>query len=183
MDYRTQYRNWLDSLSTNRQCSIADNYSKLLNTLDSMEYRYDIYMDENREGDGINMRYLFARTNYGRNAVNDICEDLARPCTVYEMMLGVAYKLNKTLWLTHNEFDLGSYLWDMIQSLGLDIYTDDAYDEGAVVSAVTKALNHDYDPDTGAGGFFTVSQHNHVNKDLREVELWILMNLYTIDKA
>ena len=152
-------------------------YSKLLETLDKIEYRYNNVMDESRYVDGITNRYHFADDiHINKDYAGDV---LARVPSVLEVMVALSWRINNILQRTNRDRSEPRWFWDMIFSLGLEIYTDDAFDEGEVIRIVNKALDGDISRE-GEGGFFTVdtSLFPNVNLDMRKLDLWSQSSWY-----
>ena len=168
---------FLERLYFDWMCDIVGNYhtySRLLTRLHRIDFVYILPMDENRERDGIDLRYRFA---YDENSVDDdfLSE---RPCSVLEMMVALALRIEEDIAY---DPDVGSrthcWFWDMVHSLGLDGMDDYNYDEDYVDDVVDQFLYREYKRN-GEGGLFTIENCPH---DLRTVEIWYQMGWYLND--
>lgn len=168
---------FLERLYFDWMCDIVGNYhtySRLLTRLHQIDFVYILPMDENRERDGIDLRYRFA---YDENSVDDdfLSE---RPCSVLEMMVALALRIEEDIAY---DPDVGSrthcWFWDMVQSLGLDDMDDYNYDEDYVDDVIDRFMYREYKRN-GEGGLFTIQNCPH---DLRTVEIWYQMGWYMND--
>ena len=142
-------------------------YSKLLSTLFDIDYSYVIENDGNRYSDGIDLRYA---CNYETGI--DIH---MKSCTVLEMMVALAIRCEDDIMGDPELGDRASvWFWDMIKSLGLDVYRDISFNEPDVLRIVDIFMNNDYKHD-GDGGLFFLPEYPF---DLRTMEIWDQMSAY-----
>lgn len=169
-----EYFEWLfDLVSGNRHPELS--YRKLLMHLHRTEFRYHISNDDNRAGDGIELRYRF---KFRRNLDFDHRKELPGPCSVLEMLVALALRCEETIMDDPDYGDRTSqWFWRMIKNLGLDRMLDSRYDESYVEEVVNRFLDREYEPD-GRGGLFTVK---NCDCDLREVEIWTQMMWFLND--
>lgn len=163
------YFNWLVDLISRNRYSEEISYRKLLSHLHSIDFRYSILMDQNREEDGINLRYRFALTQGYENSIDEILDILDGPCSVLEMMVALALRCEETIM---DDPEIGDrtrqWFWGMVVSLGLGSMYDSGFNDRYVDDVIERFLDRDYDPD-GSGGLFTIK---HCDRDLRTVEIW-----------
>jgi hypothetical protein len=146
-------------------------YRKLLTYLHDTEFIFTISKDENRAQDGIDLRYRFVLLN----ETEDLLKYLGGPCSVLEMMIALAIRIEEDTMDDPAYGDrTGQWFWGMITTLGIGAMTDDRFDKEYVSEVITRFLNRDYDPD-GKGGLFRL---RHCNRDLRDVEIWHQMCWY-----
>lgn len=149
-------------------------YSRLLRYLHSVSFQYSIPMDENREVDGFELRYRFARENNLSEVEVASCLD-TRPCSMLEMMVALAIRMEEHIM---EDLDIGDrtgeWFWEMIVSLGLDSMTNTRFEWDRVIEATNRFLNREYTRD-GEGGLFTV--HNS-RQDMRSLDIWYQMCAY-----
>lgn len=138
-------------------------YRKLLAYLHDTEFIFSISRDANRAEDGMNLRYRFAyETNYPEIYLDG-------PCSVLEMMLALAIRIEETIMDDPMVGDrTGQWVWGMINNLELGYMDDARFDKRRVEYVITRFLRRDYDPD-GRGGLFTIK---NCRDDLRDVEIW-----------
>lgn len=155
----------------------ARNYGALLNFMYNMEFEYIIPLDENRAYDGLNLRYLFsteAPYNY-----NDILDALDEPCSILEMIIGLAHRIETDITCEPDGIDRTSeWFWQMISSLGLEDMTDSNFDSDKVIDILRCFLDRRYSPN-GQGGLFTVDNYDG---DMRDVEIWYQANIWLNEK-
>lgn len=166
------YFDWMCSIICDSRHFNWGSYRTLLKYLYNRDFYYIIDMDDNREADGMDLRYRFAYENNYNNAMVASYLD-NKPCSILEVM---------TSLIIHCEEIMGfkdeSWFYDMITSLGLISMTDDNFDGAYVDVVISKFLNRDYERD-GKGGLFTVANRR---QDLRDAEIWYQMNWYLKEK-
>lgn len=163
-----EYFMWLRDLVCSDHFSNTNSYDKLLMHLHNTEFVYLIPKDQNRAADGESLRYRFAMAK-GYSDRAWISECLAGPCSVFEMMVGLANRCEETIMddpLIGNR--TGEWFWGMVTNLGLGAMYDRRFDKRYVHEVISRFLNREYEPD-GRGGLFTVS---HCSHDMREIEIW-----------
>ncbi len=133
-------------------------YSKLLAHLHDIDFRYSMLRDSNRAEDGVSLRYRFG-----------FDKDIDGPCSVLEMLLGLAIRCEETIMDDPSKGDRTTqWFWTMINNLGLSDQRDDIYNKRYVDRVIEEFLNRDYSPD-GRGGLFYIPSCKY---DLRDVEIW-----------
>lgn len=173
---RKEYFEWLLNLMCKERFGSGISFRKLLHCLHSRKFTYLIPKDSNRAEDGMELRYRFA---YEKTIHDDlmmtIVDDLYGPCSVLEMMVGLAIRCEENYMddpLYGNRTD--QWFWGMITSLGLGSMTDDNFNKEEANDILTRFLNRDYAPN-GRGGLFTI---RNCDVDLREVEIWYQLCWY-----
>ena len=166
-----QYHVWLTSLVSDEHHQRY--YQALLEVLDETQFSWSVSNDMNRAADGIELRSRFAEEyhlDYRR-----IRDYLERPCSLLEMMVGLACRCEDSIMgddyfgdRTHKWF------WDMISNLGLYSMDDENFDEDYVQCVLQSLLRRTYKRN-GEGGLFTVPG---CYRDLRKVEIWYQMCWY-----
>lgn len=154
----------------------GDKYTVLLLELHHKHFYWLNPNDENRATDGLSLR------NAWWNIIKEQGLDLAKaddgeayyvydaiqgPCTVLEMMIGFADRLQVMM----DPDEPYGWFWAMLGNLDLDEATDLVFDEKwsvRVSKRLSKALDRTYEFD-GSGGFWPLRAPK---KDQREVELW-----------
>lgn len=144
-------------------------YRKLLSTLHTREFYFILPMDENRALDGIDLRGRFAYEIEDKFDRCDVLECLDGPCSVLEMMVALAIRMEEEL------IGFGpQWFWLMIFNMGLNDMLDGAFDRYKVEHAINILLDRAYEKD-GTGGLFIVKKHV---EDLRDIEIWYQMQWY-----
>lgn len=168
-----QYLIWLCHLEKFR------NHTKLFEELHDSEFYYSIERDENRAGDGMELRE-------GYNIPHDITfgeRDLRiyfveRPCSVLEMLIGLAIRVDEEYLGDPSDPHPEDFFWEMIKNLGLDGYTDGRFDVGSVERRVSMWLDRQFTKN-GLGSPFPVYDDD---RDQRNLEIWDQMNSYINEK-
>lgn len=127
--------------------------------------------DINRIDDGISLRERYC--NRYRVKYSDLIFE--EPCTVLEMMIGLALRMEKNFGIKKT----ADWFWELIGNLKLTAYDDEAYevDENAskkVDRILAKLLERKYHHN-GNGGLFPLA---YPDKDQKELEIWYQMNAY-----
>lgn len=169
-EVKNAYFAWLCRLVGEK---LGDRYTYLLRRLDDTPFYWTVRMDENRAGDGMDLRYRFTcEQMYDMEAE---CKLSGRGCSMLEMMAALSLRCDEDVTY---DFDIGSragiWFYNMLESLGLLCMTDDQYDDGYVDFVIQRFLRHDYEPN-GKGGLFTVPSFFG---DMRQMEIWNQMNTY-----
>ena len=170
-----KYFEWMYRLVySNDDKHIKLSYRKLLKHLHKLEFTYILCMDENRESDGIDLRYRFGyEQGYGSPMISTYLDD--KPCSVLEMLVALAMRCEEHIMNNPSIGNrLGQWFWNMIVSLGLGYMKDDRFDSNHVDTVIFRFLNRDYEPN-GEGGLFTIKD---THRDLRRVEIWYQMCWY-----
>ncbi len=149
-------------------------YTKLMRHLFQRPFDYILDRDSNRYEDGINMRYLFGSyREISQSTIASYLDDA--DCSMLEMMVALAMRCESIMSDPDNYGDqTASWFWEMIESIGLDMYDDDNFDIEEVDRLIDICLNRTYEPD-GSGGFFTLYDPPG---DMRDVEIWVQMSWY-----
>ena len=143
-------------------------YRKLLMFLHGTEFRYLLQRDQDRAGDGINLRRRFA-LRYDESSYDIIMEALDGYCSVLEMIAALAIRCEETIMDDPYVGDrTRQWFWLMILNLGLSSSTDDKFDISYVREVVTTFLDREYEPN-GKGGLFVIRD---CGQDLRDVPIW-----------
>lgn len=162
---RDLYFDWLYSLAMNGN----EEYKYLCAYLHGRDFVYILPMDDNRFEDGISLRYRFGREQGFPNSA--VARELdTRPCSVLEMMVALALRIEEEIM---SEEDLGDrtseWFARMLYSLDLLEMTDRRFDESVAERAINNFLNRNYRRD-GKGGLFTIC--DRPDRDMRNVEIW-----------
>ena len=167
-ELQNRYFEWLYYLVCGNDEYNRLSYRKLLSFLHSVEFTYVIDFDGNRAQDGIDFRYRFGHEHgFSQSMIRTCLDD--RPCSVLEMMVALAYKVEEQI-MDNNEYGnrTGQWFWNMIVSLGLGYMNDLDFNESAAYRVISKFLDRRYSPD-GKGGLFTIENCPY---DMRDVEIW-----------
>ena len=172
-DLDSKYYNWLVQLVCPDR-RIGEDYRYILQHLYSVNFRYVLPMDANREEHATNFRYRFGDEN-GYEQYEIANELDYRPASILEIMVELAVRIEETIMQDDEYGDRTSiWFWDMMYSLGLDHMTNSKYDEKEADYVISRLLDRDYAPN-GKGGLFTV---NDPYEDMRYVHIWAQAQWY-----
>lgn len=173
-DLNDRYFHWMYQLVYDERYCEGLSYYVLLKHLNGIDFCYGVAMDNNREEDGIDLRYRFGYENsYKRSMISAYLDN--RPCSVLEMMAALAFRCEEHIM---NDPAVGNrtgqWFWSMIKSLGLMGMDDDHFDEEYVNKAIHRFLNREYERN-GTGGLFTIENST---RDMRTAEIYYQMCWY-----
>lgn len=175
MKYEDQVKNryfeWLYNYACNGRINEKVSYRKLLMTLHDIQFDFYIRNDLNRAMDGVNLRYRFA-TVIRDNKAFDILDE---PCSVLEMILALAIRIEETIMDDPRYGDrTQQWFWSMLSNIGINRITDDIFDKQYVYDKIYAFLERRYESN-GKGGLFYI---RNCDQDLREIEIWTQMCWY-----
>ena len=174
-EVQDDYFAWLYDLACGNRYAPEISFRKLLSYLHSVDYIWQIPLDENRAEDGISLRYRFARLQVHEDLVNAVADMLVGPCSVLEMMVALALRCEEDIMDDTAYGDrTRHWFWNMVVSLGLGSMTDDRFDKRAADEIVKTFLYRKYEPN-GKGGLFTIKR---CQDELRGVELYTQLCWY-----
>lgn len=172
-DVKSEYFEWLIACVCDDHFAEQISFRKMLEYLYNTEFIWKMKDDKNRIGDGLDLRRRFSKAMGFE--YNYFLPDLDEPCSILEMILGLAFRCEETIMQDPRKGDRTTqWFWGMINNLGLGGMTDERYDEKQVEEIIDIFLKRKYEPD-GRGGLFTV---RHCEYDLRGVEIWRQMCYY-----
>lgn len=167
----SEYLRWLCRLVSVDQ--MEEDYWALINRLHDIPFYWTIEQDENRCEDGARLR-----TRFLEEEGLDIKEDFSSPCTVLEMLIGLAIRMEFQLWDIGEPDRTADRFWELIDNLGLLRFTDDEYYFARGEEYVTEVVhNMMYRRFTrsGDGSLFPLKRSR---KDQRKAEIWYQMGEY-----
>lgn len=147
---------------------------ELFRYLHSREFTWCFPHDENRAKDGTDLRRRFY---LDCPEFKDYVHFLDGPCSVFEMMVGLALRTEETLMANPAYGDRTKHWFNvMSSSMGLraPYAIDRSFDIDYVENCVDRCLNREYDAD-GTGGFFRVRDFDG---DMRDMEIWSQLHAF-----
>lgn len=156
----------------------SQEYSILLDELHKIKFYSLIPNDDNRGADGLYLRSTFL-DEVGPSWSPSLPTG---QCTVLEMMVGLAYRLEFETAQSKWEKTVSEWFWILIDNLGLINYDNDAYfTNGKVETDIPKIIDRmlarEYDAD-GNGSLFPLK---NPKKDQRRIEIWYQMTNYILE--
>lgn len=167
-------------------CGIVDadredkTYIFLMRKLFDTEFSYEtarlVPNDDNRIEDGLKLRedYLEETKNLDHLI-------LCGPCSLLEMMIGLAKRIEDTFGM----YDYISWFWEMVGNLELLEFDDSSYiwkpktyDGEIIDEIICRLLNRTYSRN-GDGSMFPM---NKPKRDLRKTEIWYQMSNYLVER-
>lgn len=149
----------------------TNTYDKLINHLFHKSFVFfENTMDGNRFDDGISLRYRFgSRCGYDDSVISSIIDN--RDCSVLEMMVALAIKMDNIMDDFEHDDRIGDWFWIMIKNLGIFQCDDDHFDSIVVEEALNKFMQREIDED-GSGGLFIVPGSTRMNR----LDIWYQMH-------
>lgn len=144
-------------------------YWSLLRDLHAIEFVWVVIGDDNRAGDGLEVRKEFLRQAY-------LDEDPAWMdigCSFLEMLIGLAKRAEFDTYMTTSQ-----WFWIFIENLGLTDFNDsEPWNARVVGDVVDRVIWRTYHRN-GQGGIFPLHDTDH---DQRKVELWYQFCEYLVE--
>lgn len=142
-------------------------YSELLYILHDTDFVWVVPQDESRETEGLMLRESF----YNLDNSQDWIMFLDKPCSVLEVLIPIAHRMNDILESEDSSDMTRVWFWELIRNLGLKKYSnirleyedreDDLIDIHLILSSW---MNREFEPD-GTGSIFPLKSPT---KDQRE---------------
>ena len=174
-EMKHQYLSWLYNKMVKEEDQ--NKYWLLANYLFRIPFRWSIPNDDNRAADGVKFRGDFI---VKKTKTYDIWWDA--PCSVFEMLVGLACRMEDILENPYRASFVGDWLVLMFSNLGIQSYTDSNWSsdvEKIIDRKIDLFLDRQYDRD-GNGGLFPLEKNGV--KDQRKVEIWYQLMKY-IDES
>lgn len=177
-DITIEYINWLYDLAFANKA----NYVELAHYLYETPFYYINEMDGNRYEDGVTLRYRFCQ-KFGYDQSLIARELDSKPCSVLEMMVALALRIEENILDNSEEDRTHVWFWMMLTNAGWQSYDDNmVYYLGEYAGEKIKEdlnifMEREYRPDGSDGNIFTTKR----NADLRFVEIWCQAMWYITD--
>lgn len=164
LDLWADYKDWL----LWRVHFSRPGYGNLMKLLHTTNFKWSVPFDENRAADGMTYRDEF----FGSCSLEE--GSFARPCSVLEMLVGLAIRIDNEFIGDPAEEKPDIIFWEMLENLGLEEYTNKHWDYDAVCDILDEWLDREFDSD-GEGSIFPIKDPF---RDQTEIEIWSQMNDY-----
>ena len=166
-----EYFEWLYNYVCKGRAHDKVSYKKIFKLLYDIEFTFYIRNDLNRARDGVDLRYRFALLK-NDDTIMDVLDE---PCSVLEMMIALAIRIEETMMDDPRYGDrTNQWFWLMMSNLGLKYMTDDVFDEVKANDIIYTFLERQYSPD-GKGGLFYI---RNCEEDLTQIEIGTQVNWY-----
>lgn len=157
--------------------NLTKTYWALLRLLHKKEFTWDpktMERDGNRAQDGKDLRQEFMRETGIRVPAREK-DWLNYGCSFLELMVALAWHLE----FEDADKNQSEWFWVLIDNLGLTECTDANPPNPDTINLILDTvIDRQYAP-SGAGGFFPLE---NAEEDQREVELWIQLNKYLLER-
>lgn len=156
---KNEYFHWLTNFVYNDDPSlpVTMQYRKLLLALMNKPFVVVNERDDNRAGDGVDLRRVYG-----------VYFD--EPCTILELMIALSNRIESDIMGNSNYGDrTGQWFWRMVYSLGLSGQNDINFDDGYVDFVLERFNRRQYAPN-GEGGLFTVNGSS--GPPMCDIEIW-----------
>lgn len=176
-DIKVDYFHWLCELI--KADEPDHSYMILARQLHNKEFFSLIVNDNNRAEDGKKLRDIYADESPYRFCDYEVLEG---PCSVLEMLIGLASRMEDILHDPEKGDRTINFFWEMIENLELGDCSDDNYngpyfDPLCIDERVNIFLDRRYKK-SGKGGLFPLK---YSKKDQRKIEIWYQMSQYLIE--
>lgn len=145
-------------------------YYELLHILYDTEFVWIIVGDDNRAGDGRDLRVEFLRES--RLGNDSVWFDVG--CSILEMLIALSRRAE-----FQTEISSVEWFWKFLTNLNLTEFDDDSISYEAVSEILYNFVWRTYDYD-GSGGLFPMS---NPPEDQTGVEIWYQFSEYLVDQG
>lgn len=144
----------------------------------SVDFIPIIQNDENRVRDGLELRYIWSQMALNPPRMPD-----TRFCTIFELLVGLAKRINVALNEPEHPDLTGYYFEELLDNIGVFDVDEQRLSEQEAVwkykAIFEKLIYRTYDRNGQKGGLFPVK---YSPVDQRIVEIWYQMQLYLSDR-
>lgn len=173
---RSDYYYWLCEMVCIDGRYNDQSFYRLADILFEEEYYWSLDYDDDRAGDGLELR---SRYRYEGGE-----EDPTGMCSVFEMLIALADRMEQLLDELDGECKTPMFFWEMIENLHLDGYSDELFEKRGergypslrkqVCSRLYRWMDRHFTA-AGEGGLFPLE---YPRKDQRLVDYWYQANAY-----
>lgn len=170
---KENYFNWLYQQVEGRGNTSLEEF---ISDLDSIYFKCLVPNDDNRAIDGLQLRTRYL--DYMDAESVEAEEYLSGPCTVLEMLIALAERMDFILYDYKKGPRAPAWFWLFINNLKLQKYYSEDKDAGRKKKLnkmiIKKFVDRDYQS-SGVGGIFPLDDPE---RDQRDVEIWYQMMKY-----
>ena len=171
---KNEYFNWLYNYVCSGKVNKYITYKKLFALMYDIDFDFYMRRDMNRAIDGMDLRNRFAFEKGKSDNQYEIDELLDNPCSVLEVIIALAIRIEGIMDNPEYGDRTSQWFWGMMSNLGLNLMTDDVYDEDEAVKIIYDFMERRYSPD-GKGGLFYVK---NCELDMTQIEIWEQLCIY-----
>lgn len=172
------YFDWLCEMIYIQSEYSDESYWNLAKILWKTDFIWVLDMDEDRAADGIALRNRYKREG-GQDSYDG-------PCTVLEVLIGLADRIDCILDELDGECRIPTFFWEMIDNLCLSGFSDQCFMQypnhkedyyRQIDRCLQDWMNRDIEYN-GSGGIFPLK---HPKTDQRNVTLWYQASAYILE--
>lgn len=176
------YFEWLISIvnGDDPDCS----FRLLLGTMHTYIFKWYLCLDEDRANDGMGLREDFLDDGLLANtySASTIDEFLSQPCSVLEMLIGLAIRIQEDIMWNPDKGDrTPTWFWLMIRNLGLNDLDDDHFygveSNDRILDTLDIWMERRFKPN-GEGSIFPIFESV---TDFRNTLIWYQMSAYFLE--
>lgn len=175
---RSDYFYWLCEMVCIDGRYNDQSFYELAEILFEEEYYWSLDYDDDRAGDGLELRRRYKYEGGEENPEGT--------CSVLEMIIALADRMEQIMDELDGECKTPMFFWEMIENLHLDGYTDELFEERPnahdnfkkqIRSKIYRWMDRSFKAN-GDGGLFPLE---NPQRDQREVDYWYQANSYIME--
>lgn len=147
-------------------------FGRLFEILHHINFEYILERDENREGDGVELRDDYSIPYCFDVELEEAFYD--QKCSVLEMLIALSIRVDNEIIGDPSKEHPEKFFMEMIENLGLDIFKGNQYRDADVIKIVRKWIDRKFNKN-GIGSPFPL---RYDCRDQRKLEIWDQMNAY-----
>lgn len=159
------------------------NYTRLFEELHDSEFYYSIERDDNRAGDGTELRDNYDIPLDITCGDEDLVDEfMNRPCSILEMLIGLAIRVDEEYLGDPADPHPEDFFWEMIKNLDLDCFTNGILQKRSNVDILKARIRMWLDRRFAKNGLGSPFPVYNDDRDQRNLEIWDQMNSYINEK-
>lgn len=176
---RSDYFYWLCEMVCIDGRYNDQSFYELAKILFEEEYYWSLDYDDDRAGDGLELRRRYKYEGGEENPDGT--------CSVLEMIIALADRMEQIMDELDGECKTPMFFWEMIENLHLDGYTDELFEERPkaydnfkkqIRSKIYRWMDRSFKAN-GDGGLFPLE---NPQRDQRKVDYWYQANAYIMEQ-
>lgn len=155
-----------------------ESFWSLAKILWNTDFIWILDMDLDRAEDGIALRERYSRIGGTYN--------YSGPCTVLEMLIALADRMDCVLDELDGECKIPLYFWEMINNLGLSSYSDLKFTQNEdqrdhYYQEIDAILDNWMNRNIGYDGMWGLFPLRNPKEDQRDIDIWYQANAYMLE--